>query len=273
LGAWYRPPSVEISSIESCEQEHETLSEDVMGTLLLGDVNVHHQQWLKHSRETTACGKRMRLAAAQMGLKQIVKQPTRGNYLLDLVFTDVQGVTTRVLPKIADHNVVEVSAPLPVPDQEVVLREGWKFNSADWERLNADLEEETWETLSDMTADDAAVHISDKILALAERSIKKTIIQERKSTHPWLNEAVLQAVASKRAAVGTPQEAELAKSCSEIIKREYNSWVAKVRSDLKDVQKGSKSWWTRERQLQLKAQRCCSIPALKRPDGAWVRDS
>jgi len=272
LGAWYRPPSCEISSIESCEQEHEKLSEGVMGTLLLGDVNVHHVQWLRHSRETTAGGKRMRLAAAQMGLKQIVNQPTRGQHLLDLVLTDVPGATTRVLPKIADHSVVQVSAPLPMPHQETVTREGWKFNSADWERLNADLEEQNWETINAMTADDAAAYISDTVLCLAAKSIKKTIIKDTKSTHPWLNEAVLQAVDSKRAAVGTCQEAEQARCCSETIKREYNNWVAKVRSDLKDIAKGSKSWWTRERQLQLKAQKCCSIPALKGADGKWVRD-
>ena len=185
-----------------------------MGTLLLGDVHVHHVQWLGHSRETTACGKRMRLAAAQMGLKQVVDRPTRGQHLLDLVLTDVQGATARVLPKIADHSVIEVSAPLPMPHQEVVLREGWKFNSADWERLNADLEEANWEIMNAMTVDDAAVYISETILCLAEKSIQKTIIQDTKSTHPWLNEAVLQAVASKRTAVGTSQEAERAKSCN-----------------------------------------------------------
>ena len=115
LGAWYRPPSVEVASIETCKQEHDQLSEGVMGNLLVGDVNVHHIQWLRHSRETTASGKRMRLAAANMGLKQVVNQPTRGKHLLDLVLTDVPGTTTCVLPEIADHCVVEVSVPLPVP--------------------------------------------------------------------------------------------------------------------------------------------------------------
>ena len=102
-----------------------------MGALLVGNVNVHHLQWLKHSCQTMAGEKRMRLAAAHMGLKQVVSQPTRGNHLLDLVLTDVPGTTTRVLPRIADHCVVEASVPLPVPQQEVVLREGWKFGTAD----------------------------------------------------------------------------------------------------------------------------------------------
>ena len=153
----------------------------------------------------------MRCATAQMGLRQIVRQPTRGNHLLDLVLTDVQGATTRVLPKTADHCVVEVSAPFPVPHEQVVLREGWKFGTADWDRLQTDLEEEDWTVITSLTADDAAAHLSSRVLALAERSIQKAVIRDRKSTHPWLNDTVLQAVAKKREAEGTPQEANLAK--------------------------------------------------------------
>ena len=273
LGAWYRPPSIEVASMETCEKEHEQLSEGLMGTLLVGDVNVHHLQWLVHSRETTAGGKRMRLAAAQMGLKQVVDQPTRGNHLLDLVLTDVPGTTARVLPKIADHCVVEAAMPLPVPRQELVLREGWKFGTADWDRLNADLEEEDWTSIEAMSTDDAANHLSKRVLELAEKSIQKTIIRDRKSTHPWLNDTVLQAVANKREAEGTPEEAARAETCSEVVKREYFAWVASVRRDLQDKNRGSKTWWARERQLQLKTQKCCSIPALKKPDGSWVRNA
>ena len=45
-----------------------------------------------------------------------------------------------------------------------------------------------------------------------------------------------------------------------------------MRRDLEEKRKGSKSWWARERQLQRQAQRCCSIPALKKTDGTWVRN-
>ena len=238
FGAWYRPPSTELSSIETCEQEHEKLSDGVIGTLLVGDVNVHHLQWLQHSRETTKCGKKIMLAAAQMGLRQIVRQPTRGNYLLDVALSDVRSTSAQVLPRIADHCVVEVSLPLPVPKGAVLLRDGWNFRTADWDQLNANLEMEEWTVFSTMNVDDAATHLSDRILSLAEKSIKKKVIHDRKSMHPWVNDRVLQAVVEKRGAGGSLHESEKAIACSEVITQEYNAWVSSIRCKLRDIPKG-----------------------------------
>ena len=69
LGAKYRPPNAEVASIESCEREHNALAEQVLGSLLVGDLNVHHIPWLGHSRETSVCGKHLRSTASRMGLK------------------------------------------------------------------------------------------------------------------------------------------------------------------------------------------------------------
>ena len=73
----------------------------------------------------------MRLAAAEMGFKQVVRKPTSGSYLLDLVLTDIQGVEVEVLPQIAVHCLVEVTAPLPMPMAMTVQREVWHFRSAE----------------------------------------------------------------------------------------------------------------------------------------------
>ena len=112
-----------------------------------------------------------------------------------------------------------------------MLREGWKFGIADWERLKKDLEEEYWTFITSLSADDAAVHLSSRVLELAKKNIQKTVICDRKSSHSWLNDSVLQAVAKKKEAEGTPQEKNLAKECSEVVKREYFNWVAEVRKD------------------------------------------
>eukprot|EP00973_Karenia_brevis_P027654 3811555-Karenia_brevis.AAC.1 len=60
MGSWYRPPATENAMIISCSSEHNILSEAAMGTILLGDVNVHHQSWLKHSARTTNEGEMLR---------------------------------------------------------------------------------------------------------------------------------------------------------------------------------------------------------------------
>ena len=112
--------------------------------MLVGDLNVHHVDWLNHSSSTSACGKRLRLAAAAIGLNQLVRKPTRGKYLLDLALTDISGTSATVLPKLADHSVVQVVTTLPVPEVEEIEGKVWKFATADWDRLGALLQDEDW---------------------------------------------------------------------------------------------------------------------------------
>ena len=236
----------------------------------MGDLNVHHLGWLRHSNGTSAGGKRLRLAAATMGLTQLVREPIRGKYLLDLALSDIAGATAAVLPKVADHNIVEVRAPLPVRTIEC---EVWKFATADWDRLEALLHKENWSSIFRICPDEGARHLSKTLLEHARSCIPKKRIVEKKSTHPWLNEVVLQAVANKKDAEGTPSEKEKAVVCSSIVLREYNGWVSEVHKELASMRQGSKAWWKRERQLQLQKQKCSSIPALKKSDGTWTCDS
>ena len=273
LGAWYRPPNSEVASIQSCEQEHDVLAEQALGTLLVGDLNVHHIPWLGHSRETSVCGKQLRLAAAHMGLKQVVREPTRGKYLLDLALTDVLGTVARILPKIADHSIVAVTMPLPIAEILEIERTVWKFATADWDRLEALLQEEDWSRISRMTPDNGASTLSETLLRHANCCIQKKRIVEKKTTHPWLSDAVVRAIADKRDAEGTPSEAEKAQACSDKVMTEYNIWVSSVHDDLANMQRGSKAWWKKERQLQLQKQKCSSIPALKQADGTWACDN
>ena len=49
------------------------------------------------------------------GLKQVVKEPTRGDYLLDLVLTDSpELLTVSVLPEISDHRVICIDVEVAV---------------------------------------------------------------------------------------------------------------------------------------------------------------
>ena len=51
IGNWYRPPDDNGASMEMLPEEIERLSRDAIATLVLGDMNVHHKRWLRHSRE------------------------------------------------------------------------------------------------------------------------------------------------------------------------------------------------------------------------------
>ena len=47
LGVWYRPPEPgELDSIRSLETELNRYAHEALGTILVGDLNVHHTRWL-----------------------------------------------------------------------------------------------------------------------------------------------------------------------------------------------------------------------------------
>ena len=145
--------------------------------------------------------------------------------------------------------MVEVLAPLPVPEVIAIEREVWKFGTADWDRLEALLQDEDWSGIQNAHPDEGARTLSDIVLQHASKCISKKSVQEQKSSHPWLNETVLLAVANKKDAEGTEMGAQSTIACSRIVKQEYDKWVAKVRGELVQIRTGSKTWWKLERQI------------------------
>ena len=95
----------------------------------------------------------------------------------------------------------------------------------------------------------------------------------RKSTHPWINDKVLQLVREKMAAEGTAKIEECRKRCSACIMEEYGKYIIKEKRSLQDMPKGAKAWWSRSRRLIQKKGVVSSIPALKNTENQWVLDA
>ena len=110
LGLWYRPPSYgEVESITHFDKETESWSSSVIGTIIFGDMNVHHKAWLEHSNGCTPEGRELFRVCAKHGLQQLVQQPTRDKYLLDLLLSDMkQLIKVKVLSEVSDQNMVYV---------------------------------------------------------------------------------------------------------------------------------------------------------------------
>ena len=86
LGVWYRPPARgEIASIRSLEEEFEEFGEGTVGTVLVGDMNVHERTWLRYSNGTSLEGRELQNMSVVHGLEQLIREPTRLNpdHLLD----------------------------------------------------------------------------------------------------------------------------------------------------------------------------------------------
>ena len=212
---WYRPPAPgDTGTLDSFEKEWRGLRGDVIGTIVLGDLNVHSRRWLKYSSKETVEGTHLFDICQRGGLKQLVSEPTRYDYLLDLVLSDIEHVKARVAAGVSDHKSVIVDVSFKVPATEEHERWIWQFRKADWGLLQDSIAEYNWECMREMHPDESATFFTQKLLELSEAAIPRERKSFRKCTHPWLTPAAVDAVRDKLAAQGTENERPKAESCS-----------------------------------------------------------
>ena len=75
-GIWYRQKN-DRESIASFEREWLVHSRDTIGTVILGDLNIHHKKWLHHSSENSTDGEILQTFCQSFGFSQMVNGPTR----------------------------------------------------------------------------------------------------------------------------------------------------------------------------------------------------
>ena len=275
LGVWYRPPCPgEVQSIESFETELDELRGDSLGVLLMGDLNLHSKRWLIHSTSNSVEGELMRELCLRKGLWQMVREPTRGEYLLDLAVTDIESASVSVSSKIADHATLTARFNLTIPRTATQTRKVWSFAKADWDALNEELGSTDWSCLQQCNASRAAELTTSMILDMAAKHIPQRELRTTKRTHPWLTDDIVNLVAAKHAATsGTPEHEAAVQACSAAIMTEYNAYCAQARQMLVEARRGSKQWWSLSRELLSQQAKIQSIPALKSPSSCWTYDA
>ena len=86
--------------------------------MVFGDFNIHHKEWLTHSRNIDIPGIATHNFSISQDLTQIVSSPTHipdrasdGRYLLDLLCSNPDDCVAKVLPPIGNsvHSIVSVS--------------------------------------------------------------------------------------------------------------------------------------------------------------------
>ena len=106
--------------------------EGVLGTFVLGDLNVHSTRWLVHSAPESAERRLMAETSRRLGFRQLVKQPTRGKYLLDVALTDVSDCKATPHSAVADHKSVVTTVAFKTPETLSHKGEMWQFRDVDW---------------------------------------------------------------------------------------------------------------------------------------------
>ena len=275
LCVWYRPPNRgELDSIRRFDSELEMYSANTVATLAVGDFNVHNVEWLRFSNGESEEGTALEHVCSQRGLRQHVKGPTRGDYLLDLVLSNfASGVRCKVIPGIRedDHDGVLATISVSIPAACPVRRQVYDFRNANWEKLQRLLAQTSWgDEIRTRSADGAAAWVTSKVLALVDDCVPSKWITDKSYAHPWINTACRDALRNKHAARGTEEFAAARDNCSQVFLQAYLDHVVKTRDTLKTLGPGSRGWWKVANSLLTKSGVSENIPALQRADGSWA---
>jgi len=119
---WYRSPSASDDQIHSFRDELAEIQDQVIGFIILGDLNVHHIRWLRYSSGSSREGIMLKSVCDDFALKQLVNEPTRGEYLLDLCLTDLDACKVKTSSAIADHEAIIAEVKLPVAKCVAIVR-------------------------------------------------------------------------------------------------------------------------------------------------------
>ena len=242
IGNWYRPPDADDICITSLSDEINQHLPHVNGIVLMGDFNIHHRKWLRFSSGNTALGETLKGICDDFTLNQLVSEPTRQQYLLDLVLSDLP-LHVKVLPMIADHKGVFIKVPVDVAPPQTVSRHGWIYKQAHWQALRRDLASTSWQFVHTETLDVAVEQFTLTILAAARAHIPTRDFQEFKGKHPWMNQVCREAIALKHSHENMADYAHFRDQCSEVLATEYHQYIARIRADIVKCSRQSKQWW------------------------------
>ena len=276
FGLFYRPQTDTLTDFDTLDNELTELTLNHTGTFLFGDFNVHEARWLRHSNtHTTPLGRRLHEISQSFNLTQTVHEPTRDNYLLDLLLTDHPNSTkTRVLTPIADHCPVLAKLTFAPIHETPHSRAVWDFRNADWEQLDRAFLTTNWTNLlSTRNADDATQALADHITSTAKKFIPTRTLHGTTSTHPWLDDDCRNAIHAKEQAYGTPHFKTATEKCNATLTRAHKLYKEKLRNKLRTLPKSSKQWWSINRELLNNATTRSTIPALLDEHGTWTHDA
>ena len=201
----YRNPDLDDSIFDCLKESMARVQERDPKScfIFVGDVNVHHREWLQSRSSTDSHGIAALNFTNETGCEQLVTQPTHisGNRL-DLFITDVPGICrVSVEPQIgsSDHFSVAARVTLnsPLPDFTVSKRVHL-MSRVNWEAVEEAITSITW---PDILQNNSPVDRLNSILSdIISRFIPSKIIKFRSRDRPWFSEACRAAYQRKQEA-------------------------------------------------------------------------
>ena len=282
VAAVYRPPSANSDIINYLNST--TLSKlsefSAQSVVLLGDFNVHHEEWL-NSRTTDAAGRRTLEMCNALGLTQLVKEPTREDQILDLVMTDLDAIcTTYARLGTSDHHPVFVKLNVPLYRDKPYKRKVWQYEKADYWGMRGFLASADWSrAFKSEDPEDACTNITNIITDAMEIYIPGKLVSKKTGDKIWFDDHCKRAATKKRRLFRVLKKKNTEENknnftkarkeynhVEKVAKRRYNN---KLKKELSDGSLSSKKWWNTVNTLSGKSTRA-DIPVLKDEHQAYT---
>ena len=207
VGAYYRAPSSPIESMYDLQDSLLNLPNNAKSKniTLGGDFNTPDIDWeipaVKEGASNKNTQEELISVTIQHELKQIQDKPTRGNSILDLLFTNNPSLIkyTDVIPGISDHEMVIVDQDLRPIYNKQKRRKIFKFKQADWEAIRtqaSELSTDVTDNINIRSINDSWNTFKNGIMKIMDSLVPSKLTSSRFNL-PWLNRNVKKNIKKK----------------------------------------------------------------------------
>lgn len=290
IGCFYRQPS---SGIEILEKLQESLTR-IRGKrsmsphiILAGDFNLPNIDWETLTvKQNPQYGKeingKMIEIATEFNLIQIVKEPTRGKNVLDLIFTTNPDLIekTEIHPGMSDHDAVICDIKLKLEIDKKPPREVWVYSKGNMDGIREDLKNHEQRFIcqaKDTTVENLWKDFKSIIMGSIDKHIPKKLISGKPHL-PWLTPYIKRMIRKKQRRYNRAKRSgkdqdwneyrKLRKTIHAELRKEHNKYVNDmIEPTPNDKNKGkiSTRFW---KYVRNKRKDTVNIASLKRKDGS-----
>ena len=288
LSLLYRPPSHKSEAIEWYNENLDQLRSKTKATktLLAGDYNAHHKEWLQSKLPTNQPGKDTLSLCTTHGLTQLVNGPTHkdGNRL-DLIMCDMPNICSEVhiTPQVgsSDHYLLSTSIALSPIQEPTAPRKVWLYSKANWNGLREELSSTNWEEM--LKANDpelACTNVTKVIQQAMQNHIPRKTHKCFLGKPEWYNEACEKAQLKKLKtwrqfkANQTPENRfrynQARNGYTYVSRKAMSDHKNRVKEKMTNgLKKGSKCWWWTAKRLMGQGGKC-DIPLLSTGNQTFI---
>ena len=202
LGIFYRPPNSDLSYLKTLQDSLLSIPDNT-DIILCGDFNVPDVNWeINTPTSSSPLASLLCDITSSAALRQFVDEPTRGNNILDLVFTNMQDRVTNVqvvdgLPG-SDHDGVHFNITLKCQRLHKPPRRLYNFKKADFNNFRDILSTIPWDScfLED-SVEQSWIKFKDILMTAADQCIPTFTLKHNK-TKGYISDEVLSLIKKKR---------------------------------------------------------------------------